>query len=440
MKRTLICLILAAFALTALVPAVFAAAETLDAFQNIALNGSTEKYIDDPTTNDLGGNGTSIGFVAGYGCGNSSLNDIVAFENVDFGRTGALSITLRFGYDARTGETTDLDIYYDYPNNELFLAGECKISDTGGWSIVDAKEVTFPVLIPEGVHSVYIKFTTKNSGSFSYIRFGTEHVDTPQTQMKEYDGPPLADSAVLDIFTEELGTCFRLKHDMNVLFEDGTMKFISVADTNDPYVQLDMNKYYTAVKSAPVSADDCKCMVITARCDPSVTGTTFEVFGICNTVEQAGYGSADLRVPYVGDGETEYILFDFSNCSSWFGDIKHIRLDWNTGCREGAYMYIYEIRFMKDAGEALSFINARTGGGDSAEITDDATEPAATEAPGTEPAANTSGAGTEKAGGPAATEARPTGKKGCGSAASAAVFAAFAAAAALPLSRGKRRR
>ena len=217
---------LAVFLITATAPA---ASATLSAFEEIHLDGRTEKYIDDATTQDLGGNGNPIGYVAGYGCGNSSLNDIVYFEDVDFGSTGAMAITLLFGFDNKNGETTDLNFYIDGydPKN---LVGQAQVGDTGGWSIIDAKEVTFPVIIPAGVHSVYIQFTTANSGSFSYIRFGTVYDPGDAQVPAEYSGPPLEDSAAVNIFADELFSAgIALIHDTPDLVIDVGFYLIAIA-------------------------------------------------------------------------------------------------------------------------------------------------------------------------------------------------------------------
>ncbi len=78
-----ICLILSLALLLSLC-VISVSAENLDAFSNIVLNGETEYYIDDDTTQNQGGSGNPIQFVQDYGCGFSSLNDIVAFNDVDF--------------------------------------------------------------------------------------------------------------------------------------------------------------------------------------------------------------------------------------------------------------------------------------------------------------------------------------------------------------------
>lgn len=420
---------LAIFLITATAPA---ASATLSAFEEIHLDGRTEKYIDDATTQDLGGNGNPIGYVAGYGCGNSSLNDIVYFEDVDFGSTGAMAITLLFGFDNKNGETTDLNFYIDGydPKN---LVGQAQVGDTGGWSIIDAKEVTFPVIIPAGVHSVYIQFTTANSGSFSYIRFGTVYDPGDAQVPAEYSGPPLEDSAAVNIFADELLNCFRDKHQMNCAVEEGNLKMTAIEDTDDPYVFFEIDDYYSAVKSTPVSADDYKLVVIRLKADETITGTDFELFGLCGAVERAEE-AAYQRVSYVAGGKWECIMFSFQNDTRWAGTINSLRLDWNTGSKTGESMEISEIRFVKTLAEAWTFIAATSGEDEetAADVGDETsggqetesqqvTEPLQTEA--TEP--GTAAEQTDAVTGSGDNE------KGCSSAAAFGTFVAVCAAAAV---------
>lgn len=416
MKKILVSALLVICMLVMLIPAVHA--ENLDAFTNIVLDGSTEKYIDDSTTNNQGGNGKSIGYVEGYGCGNSSLNDIVAFEDVDFGTAGAKSITLFFAYYGQNDQTTDLDIYYDDYSDEAFIVGTCKISDTGGWSVADAKELTFPVDIPSGVHNVYIKFTTANSGSFTYVRFGAEALEGDDQPSQEYTGDPLADNAVINIFADELLNNFRLKHEMLVSVNEGNLKFTAPQNTTDPYVTFDVQRYYSAVKSTPVTADDYSCVVIKLKADDTIYGNSFELFAVCNDVEEAGIESANVTVTYDATGDWEYILFDFSICPSWYGTIKTIRLDWTTGAIEGESMEIAEMRFLKDEEAGLKFIAEMTGGEEPTvcDRTEPHTEPETSVAQETTVADVTTAAeaGTTAVADDAATTGTDEKKSGCG--------------------------
>ena len=138
------------------------------AFTKIDVTADTP-YIDDDTTQDLGGSGQPIQYVEGYGCGYSSMNDIIYFEDIDFGANGAKSLSMKFGYGKETGETTTLAVMIDDPKSAP--VGTFDIGFTGGWGIDTAGEVSTDVVIPVGVHTVYIQFTNEHSGSVSSIIF-----------------------------------------------------------------------------------------------------------------------------------------------------------------------------------------------------------------------------------------------------------------------------
>lgn len=128
------------------------------------------KLIDDPSTNDLGGGGNPIQFVDDNGIGYSSLNDIVYFENVDFGEKGAKEMTIFFSNGNRDGNHSTLSVYIDdYENNEPIALFDIKY--TGGWDSSYAKEFSVECPVPAGKHTVYIQFTNENSGSFTWISF-----------------------------------------------------------------------------------------------------------------------------------------------------------------------------------------------------------------------------------------------------------------------------
>ncbi len=154
-----VCLITAVFSLNS-----FAAT---DAFKTIEVTPDTP-YIDDDTTQDLGGSGQPIKWVEGYGCGYSSQNDIIYFEDIDFGANGAKSLTMKFGYGKEDAKTT-LAVMIDDPKSAP--VGTFEIGFTGGWEIEKAGDVTTDVKIPGGIHTVYIQFTNEHSGSISSIIF-----------------------------------------------------------------------------------------------------------------------------------------------------------------------------------------------------------------------------------------------------------------------------
>ncbi len=376
MKKTLVAIILIVCMMIAMIPAVSAA--NLDAFDYIELNGSTETYIDDPETNDQGGCGLSIQFVDGYGCGYSSLNDIVAFYNVDFGKTGSKSLSLVFAYGQDKGKTTDLEFYMDAYDDEAMKVGEAKIGFTGGWTINDAQELTFPCEVDPGVHDIFIKFTTGNSGSFSKIKFyAEEHVDEETSNQMIYEGEPIKDPTVLDIFNDQLKLAFISPNKTDVSFVDGCVKLTATEDTGDPFVTFALRRYYAMMnienENMP-SADEYFYLVMKVKADSAIYGTTFELFGCCDDVTDAGPESAFIRSEYDATDDWTYILFDFAVAPSWYGGINNIRLDWNIGCAEGDSMLISEMRFFKDEDEAQNFIDGIEGPVDTTAKTDATTK------------------------------------------------------------------
>ena len=156
------------------------------------------ELIDDDTTQDLGGNGTFISIVDGYGCGNSSQNDCVVFKDVDFGANGADQISMLFGYGKDDGTLTTLSVALDEETN---LIGEFAIAYTGGWEIANATWVYTPVEIPAGVHTVYIRFTSANSGSFSQVAFAEADpapvVEEPEAEEPAPATPETADAGIV---------------------------------------------------------------------------------------------------------------------------------------------------------------------------------------------------------------------------------------------------
>ncbi len=127
------------------------------------------EVIDDDTTQDKGGSGQPIQIMEEYGCGYSSTNDVVGFEDVDFGANGADAVTVRFGYGNDNNTVTTLDVMIDDPNGAA--VAKLNVGYTGAWTIAGSGYITIPVEIPAGVHSVYFKFTNELSGSLSEAYF-----------------------------------------------------------------------------------------------------------------------------------------------------------------------------------------------------------------------------------------------------------------------------
>lgn len=140
-----------------------------DAFAKIEVTPDVT-IIDDATTQDQGGSGQPIQYVEGYGVGYSSTNDIVYFENVDFGTDGAKEMTIFFSYGNDDKTTTKINVFIDdYKSGKPVCSYE--IGFTGGWESTKAQEFKAPVTISGGTHTVYVQFANEKSGSFTYISF-----------------------------------------------------------------------------------------------------------------------------------------------------------------------------------------------------------------------------------------------------------------------------
>ncbi len=171
-KLVILCAVL--LVISALTSTVFAANQS--AFSKINVTKDVE-VIDD--TKDQGGNNKPIAFVEGYGIGYSQIDDIVVFRNIDFGKNGANKFIISFQYGATSGEST-LAIYIDDYKTAKPIC-ELKCTPTGGWKLENAKEFSAACSVAGGVHTVYVKFTNKASGSFGYIRFEEAPATTAAT-------------------------------------------------------------------------------------------------------------------------------------------------------------------------------------------------------------------------------------------------------------------
>ena len=154
--------------------------------------------IDDDTTQDKGGNNTFISIMEDYGCGNSSLNDVVYFDDVDFGDNGADFMTIRFGYGWEDGTATKVGLILDDPDADPIATMD--IQWTGGWDVKTSGYHSIPVEVPAGVHSVYFKFLNEKSGSLSEVYFA-EAEPAPVEEVVAADGtvtaPATFDAAVV---------------------------------------------------------------------------------------------------------------------------------------------------------------------------------------------------------------------------------------------------
>lgn len=152
------------------------------------------EVIDDDSTNDLGGSGNPIQIMDAYGVGYSSLNDMVVFNDVDFGDNGASSAKIHFGYGNSDGSVTTLAFYIDNPDGAPAL--EAEIGYTGGWDIASSGWVDIDFAVPAGIHTIYVKFTNEKSGSLSEISFyEAAPVAEPETTAEEPAAEPEAPAA-----------------------------------------------------------------------------------------------------------------------------------------------------------------------------------------------------------------------------------------------------
>ncbi|NLE12632.1 MAG: carbohydrate-binding protein [Clostridiales bacterium] len=139
--------------------------------------------IDQIDTMSQGGSGKPIAYVAGYGCGYSSLDDMVVFPNCNFGKNGAKAFAIKFGF-GKEGATTKVNIYVDNPYGKP--AAELEIGPTGGWKAEDdtqAKVITGTINVEPGIHTILVRFMNDQSGSFSQLSF-VEGDPRPETTAK----------------------------------------------------------------------------------------------------------------------------------------------------------------------------------------------------------------------------------------------------------------
>lgn len=144
------------------------------------------EVIDDDTTQDLGGSGNPIQIMDAYGCGYSSLGDMVVFNDVDFGANGASSARMHFGYGADDGTVTTLAFYIDNPDGTPAL--ETEVGFTGGWDITSSGWVDLDLAVPAGIHTIYMEFTNEKSGSLSELTF-VEAAPAPAEEAPAEEAP-----------------------------------------------------------------------------------------------------------------------------------------------------------------------------------------------------------------------------------------------------------
>ncbi len=139
--------------------------EPVSAYQYIPTTENT-KLID--STEDQGVNNLPIGW---YGVqhqvGCTWLNDIVVFENIDFGATGANKVTLKLSWGNVGG---DMHIMLDGEDSEVIAV--VPVTKTKDYHVLAAQLFSADLETPiTGVHDVYCKFASGEPGSFFGIEF-----------------------------------------------------------------------------------------------------------------------------------------------------------------------------------------------------------------------------------------------------------------------------
>ena len=133
-----------------------------NAFKDMTINN--KGFILDNIWSD----GTDAKWVDKHGIGYSNQGDMVVYPNVDFGKKGAKSFTINFA-NGDAAKNCPLELYIDDPLGEPAAKFEAKPS--GGWTVDKAAPVTVDCKVPNGVHTVIVKFATNQSGSFTTVKF-----------------------------------------------------------------------------------------------------------------------------------------------------------------------------------------------------------------------------------------------------------------------------
>jgi hypothetical protein len=107
-------------------------------------------------------------WVDGNGIGYADMGDMVVYPNVDFGKKGAKSVTITFA-NGDAAKNCPLEVYIDDPLGEPAAKLECKPS--GGWTLAKAAPTTADIKVPNGVHTVIVKYASDQSGSFTTMKF-----------------------------------------------------------------------------------------------------------------------------------------------------------------------------------------------------------------------------------------------------------------------------
>ena len=152
------------------------------AYRTLVVKEGLCELIDNPATNDQAAK-HALCFAEKYGTGRTTQGDIVKFADIDFGRSGVTEISVKCGYNLggdKKGTGTEFWVYIDDEKCEGEPVGKFAVNDseTASSQIIHQiyKTVKFDKELT-GVHDIYVKGETENSGSFSQVVF--KHNEVP---------------------------------------------------------------------------------------------------------------------------------------------------------------------------------------------------------------------------------------------------------------------
>lgn len=145
-----------------------------DAFRETWVDSEYPTIIDNPST------AKAASYVDGFGIANTSAGDVVRFDEVDFGASGAKSAVVGFAYGEKSEVT--IELYVDSMENTP--AAVYKIGNTGGWDADHTKDFVQPATISKGTHTIFLKWVD-GTGSLHYIRFSNGNQDVKEEDLQE---------------------------------------------------------------------------------------------------------------------------------------------------------------------------------------------------------------------------------------------------------------
>ena len=157
-----------AFLLAALLICMMASSVSaaVSAFERITVTADYPVVIDADNAEGRGGT-TPASYVEDFGIGNTWIDDVAEFKDVDFGSKGASKATINMSFGLEDQSTT-IEMYIDSLDSKPVATYECGY--TGGWNTASGKDFTADVQIPSGTHTVYVKWVNE-TGSLFGIEF-----------------------------------------------------------------------------------------------------------------------------------------------------------------------------------------------------------------------------------------------------------------------------